>query len=506
MKFSLTLFAVFAAATNPTLASELKHDRTPIPGQQISFEITANGMGNLGYQIDCVSGFTVCTQEAYQQLWESEFHLTYADRAQIKAWKKIKDRYGGSLKLSIPNDLKPGIHPRQSGVSYEKKLRIAALSSHSISEFREKLRLLMRPTEADELADIAESFLPRFQNWWNHTGFGIAQKYERASVTEFKKLKLIDFFQKVAHFYQSKLPKNETIIFNIIARAPSALKHTSAEELENYSTLEARPEESPDSQIDVIAHEAFHHLYDLSTIQDHVALIQHFIDSPEVYSIAGYNLLNESLATVFGNGLVKEMVQTPEEFKARISKPNSFYSNEGIDLTAKALLPTARRYLEQGLTIQSPSFVSDYLKAYQSAVGTEANRPALALKILFVFFDERFDSSVDHLVKQLKTNSSWTFVFTEAASFSPFKQYPYSGSVFLITPKKIPELSEYFPKLKAEIAAIQRVSSKNFLYGLKTNTKIINYIAVAENEEEMKSLTAKLADAKAPFEGLYPDH
>src|SRR5207247_855885 len=72
-----------------------------VAGQRLRFVFRASRMANLLYELDCMSGLTPCSEEAFRTWWK----LDADDEAALRTWKEVHRRYSG--------------HIEQQGVSQE---------------------------------------------------------------------------------------------------------------------------------------------------------------------------------------------------------------------------------------------------------------------------------------------------------------------------------------------------------------------------------------------------
>lgn len=360
-------------------------------------------MTDVLYLLDCVAGVERCSQDAYAEL-ERTLGLSAGDRVLVAEWGALRRRYDRVVRISkgpqvgFPLDL-------DEEVSISKRLRIGGYEAAHPGSFRQAARLLLLPADADRATAIVSHFRDLYAPYWRKTGRALAQPYLRRLTTLVKQQDLTGLFERIAIFYQARLPDPPVITFHLLVR-PRASSKIAGKQVEDHALIEVLPDGRPEHTITVVAHELFHYFLELAPTAVRASLLRAFIAAPDPASLAAYTLLDESLAAAFGNGLVAQAVMPPDRFARQLGEQGSLYDQEPIDETAKAILPLVRGYLATGRTIADPAFVDDYLKAARARLGARLDRPVLRLKRMGLGYAEQLEAPARQLGRLVQ--GRWT--------------------------------------------------------------------------------------------------
>lgn len=507
-----TAHRVHLAATHNDNASA-RRALANVP-QAVKFDFKVDAFSNLVYHIDCLAGLVHCSSGPLRALWQSDLGLSHDDEKQLELWAKTSERYLKSFQFELESP-PAAAYPRdgqETGVDLAAKLRLAAFQSSSLTEYHDRVQLVARPGDADVLTDIVRKFEPRFQKWWDSPSGpskwanGYALRMEESLHNQ----QVTSLLSKVAHFYSAKGSQSSSdpirIRINLIARPKSTITHTTGEQLENHAIVETLEGEDAAKRAAVVLHEVFHFLYKLAPESIHKALMHAFVDAKEDISLRAYNLLDESLATAFGNGMLNRTLQTKEQFSAFIEKPRSFYDDEYIDKLAKALLPLLDNELENGSKI-SPRFVDSYLTLARSTLGDIATSPLLSLRVMsLVYGDQKQKPLVHQFSKMVRARATFqSFPIDSSLSrrkLASFKEL--SGALFVYR-KAISSLASWRDIMgKLHVEKIQDLAkeTKSFVYMVPRSSKAAVYVFVAEDNTTLEQLLFRFVSTRAAFSGV----
>ena len=352
-----------ASATPPAPA----HD-TLVHAADLTFAVNARPFANLSYHLDCLSGRLRCEQKAFHAFWDPGW--TGDDKAALDEWKVVHDRYDVSAKLggdAGPTPLPlPDVH-----VSFDDQLRIAGLAADTLDDYAKNLRILLPGTDAERMRAAAAHFLPRFLAFWSATGDAVGSRYRADVEALFTHGDLAAIVSRAAHFYGTPLPKGAVIDFDLIV-VPTPSKHSNGQQLGSHGVIEIFGDEAPRERIDVVCHELFHYFYASRTSAQQAALMKRIFDSGDALAEIAYSLLDESVATALGNGVVARSAD-PGGFARRVQKDLGLYNDHAIDATAKGLLSRAGTEGDPttGPGLDAPETVARLLAATRDAVGAE---------------------------------------------------------------------------------------------------------------------------------------
>lgn len=467
---------------------------------QFQVRVKLNAIANLTYQLDCVSGSPIsCSDRNFTELWNREFIKSEADREMLADWKRLRETYAQDFKLT---DGEGG----EYSVSIFEKLRIAGFQSESVEDYTKKLDLLTAPVDRDSFERIIRHFEPRFKNWWEREAVKSGDEFAKQTDLLLRSPKISVPLKQFYNFYVPVLPENYELTFNLFYTPDFVNEPTNGQQIQNYSIAEFKPGEKPEERVDVIVHELCHFLYDNLDSEKSEQLKKRFYGLNRATAIPAYNLLNESLATAFGNGLINRSVTTPLQFARYSVKPKSFYNNDAIDRAAKANLVWIEDWLRQGKTINDPQFVETYISNLEKSFGAELENPKLYLSEQFLFVDEKIGSLRREVRRRLEVFSFYASEgnWNDKGLLDDYKSQPNLNSLFIVHPDNIGELVKNNIISEAQRQEIADEFSKNgaVLYNSERAAFTFNYIIVAATNDDALKQIDKLALAKQ-FKGIY---
>lgn len=467
---------------------------------QFQVRVKFNELANLTYQLDCVSDLPLsCSQGNFTELWNREFIKSAADREMIADWKRLRETYAQDFKLT---DNEGG----EYSISIFEKLRIAGFQSDSVGDYTKRLDLLTAPVDRDAFERIIRHFEPRFKVWWERDAVKSGDEFARQTDALIRSPKISVPLRQFYNFYEPVLPENYELTFNLFYTPDFINEPSNGQQIQNYSIAEFTPGEKPEQRIDVVVHELCHFLFENAKPENEEELEKRFYALKRASAIPAYNLLNESLATTFGNGIIARAVTPEIEYARYASKPRSFYNNDGIDRAAKANLAWIDYWLKQGKTINDPQFVETYVSNLEKAFGDDLTKPKLYLSEQFLFVDAKIGSLRREVRRRLEVFSFYASEgsWNETGLFDDYKRNPNLNSIFIVHPDNIGELVKNQIIEETQLAEIRDElrKSNSVLYSAERAPYIYKYIIVAPDKTEANKLIDKLALAKQ-FKGIH---
>ena len=469
------------------------------------FAVSFEAIPNLTYQMDCITDFTYCQKRDYQKLWDDEFLKSAKDHKLLEDWRIIRGRY--TKEIEMETDTEFPILARMNFLNSADKIQIAGFQAKNIEDYLTRLDLLVLPKERERFEKVVRHFEARFLNWWekeaNQKGQIFAAKTKELLNSEKIKNEIAKFYD----FYQPTLPENYTVNFNLFYRPNLVKTGSSGRAMENHLLVEFLADEHPAQRIDVVLHEFCHFLYSSVSDEDYSQLQKKFLQTKKQTAVPAFNLLNESLATAFGNGIIARLFTPTDEWEKYIAAKGSFYNNPHIDQAAKELLPFLENWLVKGGKLNDEKFVEVYLNTLETKFGASLISPKLFLNQTYLFLDEKFDSSIQN---NFRRNLMAQSFFVEQSEFSKteFTYYfanPNLSSTFIIFPQTVKYLTKskvISTKAFKEINKIAK-TKKNFLFSIKRNENAYIFIIVAENSENAILLSKELSEAPKIFIGKF---
>jgi hypothetical protein len=392
-------------------------------------------------------------------------------------------------------------------VTFEQRFRIIEFTAVDFVEFRKSAGILMRAEDADKIVSILRRFEPRFTQWWKDVGSKNAETFVGGFASLMKKDGVVPILEKSVNFYKSKLPDSAEIFIHFIP-LPTSSGHTSGEQIENHGVVEFLSSEKPEDRIDVICHEVFHYFYSMASARDHASLVSYFVTSAAPHAIPAYNLLNESLATAFGNGMVARATHSPEWFQKMLTKKKSFYNDEPIDAVAKGILPELELGLGGSVTLYDASFLARFLEIVGSAVEAKKTAPQLYLRTAAVFYESEFRTNWRDYQRKTHTGNTWDTTDAESDFVqNKLLDAPHLSGLLLLRPTSLQVLDKWRLLIPAsKIHEIRKAvkNKKGFVYAVERAGNAWIYVVVATPGEEAGQLLKKLAETQRPFVGWMP--
>lgn len=303
-------------------------------------------------------------------------------------------------------------------------------------------------------------------------------KFEKqlAEVTEFIKTKnLASYFDKGLFFYKSYW--EESIPFEIAFYPLPNSQGFSAEAFCNNAVSALQIDnKNYTSLFGVLLHEIYHILYDEQPIQVKRNITRWFTDNPSKSSTYAYLLLNEALATAFGNGYVYESLSgKPDE--------SDWYDRKYTDLMAKKIYPVLNEYINQKKGIDE-AFINTYIKLYEENFSDWLNELDNLMCYRYVLTDNAPDFSVINKNFQYASFSQYEDQVTEL-SLNKMKEVAITKMVLISKDNelKLALVKKKFPKLKNW----KYKAKQDFLYTvfLEDRTQLIIVNKVKNTTEKM---------------------
>jgi len=472
-------------------------------GAQFQARVNLGEISNLTYQLDCVGDLPInCSRRNLGDLWAREFLKNDEDRIMLKEWARLRDLYSKNIQISKDSGT------NSSAINLFDKIRIAGFQAASVDDYAARLDLLTAPADRISFERVIRHFEPRFKSWWQTEALKQGDEFAGQLNALLRSPKINNPLKRFYDFYAPLLPADYEISFNLFYIPGSVKESSNGQQLENYSLMEFKAKEKPERRIDIAVHELCHFFYQNRTAKSRARLEQKFYSANRASAIPAFNLLNESLAAAFGNGIIARAVTPAAEFDKYAAAKKSFYNNDSIDRAAKAIMPLLDERLKNNRTIDDAKFVDDYIAALEKAFGDDLLKPKLYLSEMFLFVDAKYNVSIRRDVRRtLETASLYSVeaAWNEKNILDDYENNPRLNSVFIVHPDNLAELTgnkviseEQLKSIKDEYDARGQVLFNSERAASFTFT----YIVVAKDADEAKKLIEILANAK-PFRGIY---
>lgn len=470
----------------------------------ISIKAEFSQTTNLIYQLDCVAtNHLHCSKQTFEKLWHSEFLKSEIDRAMLKEWANLKESYSTEYNINSSNEAKPD--EDKVSISILSKLSIAALQAQSTKDYSARLDLIVRPSDRARFEKIVKHFEPTFRMWWNNVARDHGTRFKKELQVildqEAIKQKLTSF----ANFYESQIPDDLVIPISLIYRPDSEEPNTGLQ-VERYSITEFLPHEKARERVDVTVHELCHVLYANTPTDKFIKMRLKFKNRPDLAARPALSLMNETLASVLGNGLINKSLMKAQDWQKFFDRPLSLYNNPDIDSAAKATLPLIEQWIKKNKTLFHEEFVETYLSALKTKLNGELTRPKMLMNEIVVIADNHFEGRFKDLIKSnFKPNSlyysqgSWD----DPRTSSSYAAHTDFAALIIIHRKNISQLKVAKILSEENLALVTKSSEKNkssvFSFTQKNNAPI--YVIVSSNFDDASQSIKQLAEVKTGFTG-----
>ena len=233
----------------------------------------------------------------------------------------------------------------------------------------------------------------------------------------------------------------------------------------------------------VMMHETYHIIYDEQSLEVKKEIDTYFKTNKSTCSNYAYQLLNEVLATVLGNGYVYA------ELEGKIDS-GDWYSNKYINLMAKQIYPLAKEYIDQKKPIDK-NFIDSYIQLYETNFPDWINELNNIMTYRYVITENENDFKVINKMFRYRSRTEYEDQITEG-SIEKMKHTPLTKIVIISkdSKEKIKLLKSKFTELKNWKANPDKEFVEKILLDDKSQLIIVNQ-KKTELETLIKSINEK---------------
>lgn len=191
----------------------------------------------------------------------------------------------------------------------------------------------------------------------------------------------------------------------------------------------------------VMMHETYHIIYDEQSLEVKKEIDTYFKTNKSKCSNYAYQLLNEVLATVLGNGYVYA------ELEGKVDS-GDWYSNKYINLMAKQIYPLAKEYIDQKKPIDK-NFIDSYIQLYEINFPDWINELNNIMTYRYVITENEKDFKVINKMFRYRSRTEYEDQITEG-SIEKMKHTPLTKMVIISkdSKEKIKLLKNKFKELE----------------------------------------------------------
>ncbi len=459
----------------------------------------AGRFDTLNAQWLCLAGAYQCSVAATKALWQRELHWSDDDQKALEAWRIEFDRLQDvSRALDAADAPIPLVGDLQW--SLQQRLVYALISATNERELESSITTLLGAHAVAGWVAPLHSIRPRFDAWWQKQGAALASAFAKQLAEVTKKKNLTVLAEQVLHFYNPPLTGPQRVTFHLIPRLQTPDDrhgtHTSATVIDTAADVEFLPTEAASDRVDVVLHELFHFFFSARSLEQHLALVKAFSASSQPEAMGLYTLLDEGLATAFGNGLVAQRVTPPAEFALALATPGRFYASDDIDAVGKRWFGGAARWLEHHATL-GPELAPELLTLAAPGVTQLRQRLNFVMHTrAFEFVNDDDRPVVEWLTKELRGSS--TFSDSGSDSFT-LERYPQVSGVVLVRTTELGRLPKEHPSLFDDRVFTALKSRPAGVYGVARSPQADVYVIIAPDRAGLEVQARRLVSHDLRF-------
>jgi hypothetical protein len=454
--------------------------------ERMTYAFRASPIANLVYQLDCISHYSRCSRDAFEDLW-TKIGMDDADRASLATWRELHERYHGAIESKADAADLPTLGA-QLGLGG--RLRIAGLVARDEADLLSRLALFVTDADVERARLVLERFEPRFEKFWETRKADLA-----AQVADFERVMnrrdvraLVD---EIATFYEPELAPHTRLTIELVAR-PAHDSSDRGEQIGSVSVVEVLPNASAVSRLDVILHEAFHFWMGTMAASKQATLARAFLETNDRAALPAYGLLDEALAAAFGQGMVMRLVAR-DDFDKRMKKARGLYGDDAIDAAAKAVLPLLDARVASHGTLLDPDFVGAYVHAVAVAIPKLA--PRLFLTPMVSLYDPALKHAEFHLYDVVRAGHTVSDDEFGREGLKLLHDHAAWATVFAVRPETIDSLAAVPDYVDARTLKTLRAEAKHppFVQTIERTKAGPVFVMVSKDDAQMMSLDESFA-------------
>lgn len=466
-----------------------------VPAGDLLFAVHARPLANLAYQLDCMAGVPdlTCAKDAIEPFWKPAWSKD--DEDALTAWRQVRKRYSMDLPVYADGPIEHPLVPEvPMGLSFGNRVRIASLSARTSDEFRASLALLLEPSDAASLSKAIDHFRPRFDAWWVKEGAPAGERLRDSLTRLLQRRDIADVLDRVARFYGAPLPKATTIDFDLVV-LPSERKEgvLNGKSVGTHGVIEVFAGDRAEDHFSVMCHELFHFFSGARTPSQVDSLEKRFAVSGHPEAAIAYALLEESLATAFGNGIVARLTN-PSDYAKRRSRDRGLYNDPSIDATTKAFLSSREEDPSLGPPLDSSETVATFLRAVHEAIAP--GPPPREYLRQYALLDDGQSWSRALELPDIRTSSRWgSAPLDDQNTTTLFARYTLLPTVVLVSRKRLPSLGAFGSALPTEVRKDLDREAKRagaFAYAWRRPSGGMVFFVVADDPDAARGVTDAL--------------
>ena len=431
----LSAAAFGAAALQACAAREAKPAAQAAPSPATSlpgFEVTISRFANLVHVIDNLAGSSQGkTIGAYRGWWADRFGFPgERDTDLLAAWTGLRYKTFARRPPRILND--EGCLPwSEPEPGFRHRFRVRSYEAESIGEFVRSMEGDLTPEEMEKLSEILAAFEPRFDEIWKETTF--LARFKTSFEAYLRDSGIRPYLGEVARFFGVDPDAFPPGRIQLMALPADSGTHAQADGRDLL--MEIRPDDTPLEQIQVIAHETTHYLWQLvSPARNDAFARQVHGASPRGAVI--WRRLRESLPTALGQGLAEARL-APQRFGMHYP----WYHTDEVDRLAKSIYPVVEAAFREGRGIEE-GVLDEIARAAEATTAVHRAPPGAYLNVVLFAVGDGMLEPYTQIRSRLPMESAWTFSLSNPEGVEFLERYACLTGVVLLSPAESRHLSD----------------------------------------------------------------
>lgn len=324
-----------------------------------------------------------------------------------------------------------------------------SILSNNVQDFNERLTGLMTIHTQEKLISLISEFEVYYEPFWLKNKKYIQDFIKKADPILNKSTNTSSIINSIRKFYGTTWPENKPFPVGLYL-VPSDTKVTGATSFDTFEEAAIKPGEDLFNRVGVIVHEMCHSYYANQDMKLFKEMKKYYDSSKSPFSHHTYHYMNESLATVLGNGIFYE------KMSGKID--GNWYNDRIIDGFAHALQPITLKYLNSNSTMDQEYFSSSIQLFKKTFPNMNKRLKYLLNKPLFSVSGEvNLNSVKQPLFKKLKIQgyrTSAPFIHKYTREYYDGDKIPLILIIDESGIKNIGKIKKVYPEIASQIETI----------------------------------------------------
>lgn len=286
----------------------------------------------------------------FWKLIDSKQHKSV--REKVIQFNELKNTYlMGSFPTGAQN------YKGETSVSIWSVIIWQSILSRNIKDFREKTTGLMRVHVQDKFIKIINELSVFYEPFWLKNKKYLTTFIQKAIPVLNKSDATSSLIKSIRIFYGSTWPEHKAFPIGLYL-VPKNTKVMGASSFDTFEEAAIKPQEELYGRLGVIVHEMCHTYYANQQMELFKQMNEFYKSSKSPFSNHAYNYMNESLATVLGNGIFYEKMSKKVD--------HNWYNDKIIDGFAHSLHSLTLEYIKNNRTMDN-NYFSRSIKLFEKS-------------------------------------------------------------------------------------------------------------------------------------------